>query len=66
MIPVYCATCGIQIGIQKDIVYGQEGYEHIDYGEVQPNEDYGGEYEGHHYCDECYSRAASKEDAEAV
>jgi hypothetical protein len=39
--------------VRRHIVYGPDGFEHIDYGEVRPNEEYGGEYDGEHYCYEC-------------
>jgi hypothetical protein len=44
-------------------VYGGEyGDDHIDYGELERGDDYGGEYDGEDYCDECYDELVREED----
>jgi hypothetical protein len=52
---VKCARCGIVIGKREEHTYGGRcGEDHTDYGEVIPNEHYGGEYDFDHYCGDCY------------
>jgi hypothetical protein len=60
---VRCARCNAVIGSRRDFVYGGKyGDDHIDYGELERGEDYGGEYDGEDYCDECYDELVREED----
>jgi hypothetical protein len=62
---VRCALCGAIIGSRRDVVYGGEyGDDHVDYGELESDEGYGGEYDGEDYCDECYDGMEREEDGD--
>jgi hypothetical protein len=59
-IPERC-TCGEIIGVREYITYGGErNDDHIDYGEVEPNDRYGGEYEGQCYCERHYDEITAQ------
>jgi hypothetical protein len=52
---VRCALCGVVVGTAAPYAWGGPlGEDHLDYGELRPRENYGGEYDGQDYCDECY------------
>jgi hypothetical protein len=59
--PVYCNKCGVPIGSQAYITYGDE-HEHIDYGDLKPTDEYGGEYDGEYYCVDCIDEAVFAEE----
>jgi hypothetical protein len=65
-IAVHCARCGLEIGMQAYVSYGKAGFEHIDYGSLEPVDYYGGEYDGEEYCDECYYDLTTAEEEEIV
>jgi hypothetical protein len=50
------------VGSVKAYVYGPEGYEHTDYGDLIPGGNWGGEIGGEDYCDECYGAACGAGD----
>jgi hypothetical protein len=59
---IRCGRCGAVIGSRRDIVYGGEyGDDHIDYGDLKPGDNYGGEYDGEDYCDECFDELVRAE-----
>jgi hypothetical protein len=59
---VRCEGCGKIIGGRRDVVYGgRHGDDHIDYGELEPDENYGGEYDGEDYCGGCYDGLEEEE-----
>jgi hypothetical protein len=61
--PVKCARCGAVIGTREEYTYGGEyGEDRTDYGEINPGDWYGGEYDGDEYCDECYSELVTAEE----
>jgi hypothetical protein len=60
--PARCARCGTGIGTREEWSYGGAGGEdYTDCGEIDPNEFYGGEYDGDSYCDECYDELTAEE-----
>jgi hypothetical protein len=51
---VRCARCGRVVGSAESYSYGgPEGEDHLDYKDLKPLENYGGEYDGEDYCEEC-------------
>jgi hypothetical protein len=62
-ITVTCEHCGAVIGKKERFFYrGPDGEDRTDYGDLEPNEDYGGEYYEGHYCARCYEDLVLTED----
>jgi hypothetical protein len=54
-VTIRCARCGRVIGSYREIVYGGEyGDDYCDYGEPEWEENYGGDFDGDSYCEDCY------------